>query len=380
MLQPSPESPLTMLILICVYAQAFSQMETNPNSYYYRFLPPGVKQRNGKWSDEEHRLFMERYRELGANGEWGIFSMKLPGRVGYQCSNYYRSLILKKIIRVEDTHYEIEDGKLHHTTGRGRAATSSSSSRKKDGANATQDSSSSSSASSRPVVPAFSVLRRTVDDVPEAASPSPPPASSSSSSSSATSSTISSATSSSASKRRASKAGRQKSREDMEMDPEVMGRTSVPNQFLRPLTWLTTSRTRGAAPSSSSSSSSSSPSQSESPPAEEHQTAIEKPAHTSSSSSSRKHRSSDKQSGASSSSSSKWFLDLIDPITLDPMVNPAISPDGFIMNWTSWVGSLEGKNLCPFTQKPLTLQQLVRLTPENASEYQEEIQHHKQQQ
>ena len=32
------------------------------------------------------------------NYRWGEFSMKIAGRVGYQCSNYYRMLIQKSVI------------------------------------------------------------------------------------------------------------------------------------------------------------------------------------------------------------------------------------------------------------------------------------------
>jgi hypothetical protein len=32
----------------------------------------------------EEKLFFTRLKELGANGQWGIFSMAIPGRVGYQ--------------------------------------------------------------------------------------------------------------------------------------------------------------------------------------------------------------------------------------------------------------------------------------------------------
>ncbi len=39
---------------------------------------------------EERALFFQRVEEIGVNGQWGIFSMVIPGRVGYQCSNFYR--------------------------------------------------------------------------------------------------------------------------------------------------------------------------------------------------------------------------------------------------------------------------------------------------
>lgn len=33
-------------------------------------------------------MFYARLAEAGANGQWGIFSMKIPGRVGYQVLFY----------------------------------------------------------------------------------------------------------------------------------------------------------------------------------------------------------------------------------------------------------------------------------------------------
>ena len=64
-----------------------------PNAYYYRFNAPGERQANGGWTPKEHELFMATLAKLPdgkANYEWGTFSISIPGRVGYQCSNYYR--------------------------------------------------------------------------------------------------------------------------------------------------------------------------------------------------------------------------------------------------------------------------------------------------
>eukprot|EP00511_Aplanochytrium_stocchinoi_P002549 CAMPEP_0204828526 /NCGR_PEP_ID=MMETSP1346-20131115/6350_1 /ASSEMBLY_ACC=CAM_ASM_000771 /TAXON_ID=215587 /ORGANISM="Aplanochytrium stocchinoi, Strain GSBS06" /LENGTH=115 /DNA_ID=CAMNT_0051957663 /DNA_START=27 /DNA_END=371 /DNA_ORIENTATION=- len=73
--------------------KAYKTRESNPNAYYYRFNDPGEEQGKGKWKEEEKLLFMERLKEVGPDAGWGIFSMKIPGRVGYQCSNMYRHLI-----------------------------------------------------------------------------------------------------------------------------------------------------------------------------------------------------------------------------------------------------------------------------------------------
>lgn len=66
--------------------RAYQSMKKNPNSYFYRFNAPGEMQRNGPWSKEEDEAFMKRLNEFGADGQWGIFSMTIPGRVGYQVS------------------------------------------------------------------------------------------------------------------------------------------------------------------------------------------------------------------------------------------------------------------------------------------------------
>ena len=58
-----------------------------------------------------------------ANYEWGTFSISIPGRVGYQCSNYYRSLVKNGV--VQDENYMLDDkgelrfnfkNKVHMTT------------------------------------------------------------------------------------------------------------------------------------------------------------------------------------------------------------------------------------------------------------------------
>jgi len=56
--------------------------------------------------------------EIGVNGQWGIFSMVIPGRVGYQCSNFYRHLV--KTGQVKDSNYVIdEQGKAHYLFSKG---------------------------------------------------------------------------------------------------------------------------------------------------------------------------------------------------------------------------------------------------------------------
>jgi len=91
--------------------KAWNNRRTAPNAYFYRFNVPGQPQKNGKWDAEDHRLFMARVLAFGVNDQWGIFSKKIPGRVGYQCSNYWRGLV--KDGDVVDPNYAFDGKKLH---------------------------------------------------------------------------------------------------------------------------------------------------------------------------------------------------------------------------------------------------------------------------
>jgi len=98
--------------------RAYNLIDKNPNAYYYRFNAPGVPQKNGPWSAEEKRLFFQRIKEFGVNGQWGMFSMTIPGRVGYQCSNFYRHLI--ETGKIVDENYVIDgNGRAHYLFSKG---------------------------------------------------------------------------------------------------------------------------------------------------------------------------------------------------------------------------------------------------------------------
>jgi hypothetical protein len=93
--------------------RAYQMIDQNPNSYYYRFNAPGEVQRKGQWASDERKLFFDRLEEVGANGQWGLFAMKIPGRVGYQCSNFYRLLV--ETNEIQDPNYVLDDkGKAHY--------------------------------------------------------------------------------------------------------------------------------------------------------------------------------------------------------------------------------------------------------------------------
>lgn len=101
--------------------ESFTKISENPNTFFYRNRPPGDPQKQGPFTSEEEAQFLERLayfrNELNVNdGLWGLFSIPIRGRVGYQCSNFYRRLIKSK--KIEDENYEVqEDGKLKFNRG-----------------------------------------------------------------------------------------------------------------------------------------------------------------------------------------------------------------------------------------------------------------------
>ncbi|KAK8813159.1 hypothetical protein WA158_002751 [Blastocystis sp. Blastoise] len=104
------ESDLQNLGWSTARIKAYYNREHNPNAYYYRFNDPGVPQATGQWNDNEKKLFMQLIKK-GVDYQWGIFSTHIPGRVGYQCSNFYRLLV--KDGEIVDPNYVFDEkGKL----------------------------------------------------------------------------------------------------------------------------------------------------------------------------------------------------------------------------------------------------------------------------
>jgi hypothetical protein len=104
-----------------VRRDSFKQLLENPNAFFYRNRPPGDPQKIGPFTAEEEKAFMHRLNyfreELNVdNGFWGLFSVPIRGRLGYQCSNFYRQLV--KDGRIKTERYEfLPDGKLHCKNG-----------------------------------------------------------------------------------------------------------------------------------------------------------------------------------------------------------------------------------------------------------------------
>jgi hypothetical protein len=66
---------------------------TGPSCNEYE-LESAVSQAFGDWSEDEHKLFLETAKKYGVGDKWGLFASYIPQRVGYQCSAYYRDVII----------------------------------------------------------------------------------------------------------------------------------------------------------------------------------------------------------------------------------------------------------------------------------------------
>jgi hypothetical protein len=115
---PATVAPEVWVTWSPVHRRSYLRRKCDENGYLYRNPPVGVERKFGPWTAEEKAAFLARLAETRkdqttVDGKWGLFSLALPGRVGYQCSNFYRLLIMAG--EVEDSRYSIgEDGKLHH--------------------------------------------------------------------------------------------------------------------------------------------------------------------------------------------------------------------------------------------------------------------------
>ncbi|KAF9570565.1 hypothetical protein EC968_001684 [Mortierella alpina] len=98
-----------------VRIKTWENRRTNTEGFYYRFVDPTEGQQNGPWGKKSIQEFMVRLEEWKARGirigtSWGIFSMKVSHKAGYQCSSYYRKLLENKTLT--DPAYAWEGGKL----------------------------------------------------------------------------------------------------------------------------------------------------------------------------------------------------------------------------------------------------------------------------
>lgn len=100
-------------------AFAATQLRKNPNAYFYRHVEPGQVQATGEWTAEEKATFIRVAREHGVGDKWGLFSSHLPQRVGYQCSAYYREVIIPEGHALDDRFRMTRSGKAVYVGGGG---------------------------------------------------------------------------------------------------------------------------------------------------------------------------------------------------------------------------------------------------------------------
>ncbi|GJD07497.1 hypothetical protein Gasu2_18560 [Galdieria sulphuraria] len=280
--------------------KAYQSIDENPNAYYYRFNAPNEEQRYGAWTKEEEKLFFERLKEckIGENYEWGIFSIGIPGRVGYQCSNFYRRLL--KEGRVKDDNYYFD------AKGEPKFKFKSS--------NKIQFEDSSTTATSQ------APKRRRQHKK-----------------------------SNGKHKKKKKCSWEDSSDEDNENDTECSD-----DEEYRPGSHGTRSRPQlRAADSGSEGLVNSSQNFSETSDQE------------------------DSVFAGYARDGDNPIPEFIDAITLEPIRRPAISPYGHVLGYSTWKRALqnEPKNTCPFTKKPLRVQDLVILTWENIEQYRSSIVH-----
>jgi hypothetical protein len=68
------------------------------------------------------------------------------------------------------------------------------------------------------------------------------------------------------------------------------------------------------------------------------------------------------------------MADYQDPITLQPVVVPALSPYGHVAGYYTWTQALrESGGKCPFTKQPLSIERLTKLTKQNFHLYKDNI-------
>ncbi|KAI9319028.1 hypothetical protein BX666DRAFT_1922411 [Dichotomocladium elegans] len=304
--------------------RAYQMIDQNPNSYYYRFNAPGEVQRKGQWAEDERKLFFERLEEVGANGQWGIFAMKIPGRVGYQCSNFYRLLV--ETGEINDPNYVLDEkGKAHYLfdkkTANGQVEKTFRTHSKHGTGRGSGIPSSSATAAASP-----SQTATTATTTRRRASPS-----------TATSSVADRKT------RKRKKRTRGWDSNDDESDDfeDYNDDSGTYTMSLR-----TTRRTRSRLA--------------------EEGTYNEDA-----------NQEDELDENGDEEMDENPLPGFVDPITLDEVVKPAISKYGHVMGYDSWVRCLtnwEGKkNICPLTKNPLTKRDLVILTWENIEEYRDKI-------
>ncbi|GAN08422.1 conserved hypothetical protein [Mucor ambiguus] len=307
--------------------RSFKMIEKNPNSYYYRFNEPGEEQKRGPWTEDEKRLFIDRLKEMGTEGHWGLFSKGIPGRVGYQCSNYYRFLIETK--QLQDDNYVISpNGKPLYTFEK----------KLEDGTIEKRLRTHNKSLNQNYVTESHAVLSSTTLTEDKLNKPTKRKISN-----------CNNATKKARRRHRLTMTNDSSSDSEIESYDNDASGNFVPRNYYRTRADKVQSEKYKKARCL--------------PTREDHEP--NDPAVI---------------QGAASADESECLLPgFIDPITLDQVEKPAISKYGHIMGYDTWIRCLSNwqggstKNVCPITKQRLTKRDLVLLTSENLHLYKYEI-------
>ena len=92
-------------------AKSSASLSYNPNAYFYRHVAPHQHQAQGEWTQEEQDKFMQVVREWGVGDNWGLFASHISQRVGYQCSAFYRDVIIPSGAVIDDRFKMQRNGK-----------------------------------------------------------------------------------------------------------------------------------------------------------------------------------------------------------------------------------------------------------------------------
>ncbi|RKP23270.1 hypothetical protein SYNPS1DRAFT_24717 [Syncephalis pseudoplumigaleata] len=374
--------------------KAWKAIDKNPNSYYYRFNAPNEPQRTGPWTQYEQKLFHQRLKEMGANGQWGVFSIAIPGR----CSNYYRQLV--ETNKIQDPNYVLDDkGKAHYlfSTKDGRKTFRTHCKHRRDGVTgsgerkprsrrAAASQNNDSDEENREYV-----ADKSTAAVEAAAASEANQTTAATTASKPTKTKASTATSAPSKRPRRRQFSRHDSDDDYgsggDSDGDwVYGRERDDDfsgdyrSFASTSTnYGTTKRARAMASrraaSNGGTASSTTARQASTGGEADIAGAVTADGHG--------------ESGAVdiaigggggggrvANCGINPLPGYIDPITLEEVVKPAISPHGHVMGYDNWVRCLtrsEPRNVCPITKKPLSKRDLVVLTMDNIDEYRDKI-------
>jgi len=88
-------------------------LSKSPNVFLFQNTLPGITPKKGPWTEEEQILFISLLGKYGP-GNWGVFSTHIPGRVGFQCAEFYRELIKSGLIAPDNSLLESIDSEYNN--------------------------------------------------------------------------------------------------------------------------------------------------------------------------------------------------------------------------------------------------------------------------